>query len=92
MKHQKVAKVGVKKYPGFLYYVDRDGDVSQRNLALGDMKKIAKVGISQEPGYKYFIDEEGDISRYKEIMESSAEQACDCSICKKRGIGLLSDL
>ena len=32
---EKVAKVGVKKESGYLYYVDNDGDVSRAKMARG---------------------------------------------------------
>jgi uncharacterized protein YcgL (UPF0745 family) len=67
---QKVAKVGVKKEDGYLYYVDKDGDISRVKMARGRKKggkpqKVAKVGVKKEDGYLYFVDKDGDISRAK---------------------------
>ena len=69
---EKVAKVGAKKEGGWLYFVDRDGDVSRVQMARGGGKatskrkeKVAKAGIKKESGYLYFIDKNGDISRAK---------------------------
>ena len=64
---QKVAKVGVKKEKGYLYFVDKHGDVSCAKMARGNKKggnrkKVAKVGIKKQAGYLYFIDKQGDIS------------------------------
>jgi hypothetical protein len=66
---KKVAKVGVKKQKGFLYFVDKNGDVSRAIMARGGKKKggkkvekVAKVGVKKEDGYLYFIDKQGDIS------------------------------
>ena len=36
---QKVAKVGVKKEPGYLYFVDKQGDISRAKMARGSTKK-----------------------------------------------------
>lgn len=36
---QKVAKVGVKKESGYLYFVDKDGDISRAKMARGGKKK-----------------------------------------------------
>ena len=36
---QKVAKVGVKKEAGYLYFVDRQGDISRAKMARGGKKK-----------------------------------------------------
>ncbi|MBR9677112.1 hypothetical protein GOV04_03155 [Candidatus Woesearchaeota archaeon] len=67
---EKVAKVGVKKEGGYLYFVDKQGDVSRAVMARGGRKKgatqvekVAKAGVKKEGGYLYFVDKEGDISR-----------------------------
>jgi len=64
---KKVAKVGVKKEKGYLYFVDKNGDVGRAKMARGGKKggkreKVAKVGIDKESGYLYFVDKQGDIS------------------------------
>ncbi len=64
---QKVAKVGVKRQKGFLYFIDKAGDVSCAVMARGNKKggkpkKVAKVGIDKKDGYLYFLDKQGDIS------------------------------
>jgi len=41
---EKVAKVGVKKVPGYLYFVDKDGDISRAKMARGVARKKAKKG------------------------------------------------
>jgi len=63
-------KLGIKRQPGYLYYIDKDGDVSCAKMARGKKKggspkKVAKCGIKKEEGYLYFIDKQGDISRAK---------------------------
>ena len=72
MAVKKVAKVGVKKEKGYLYFVDKQGDISAAKMARGDKKggsakKVAKVGIKREEGYLYFIDKQGDISAAKMV-------------------------
>jgi hypothetical protein len=69
---EKVAKVGVKKVGGFLYFVDKKGDVSRARMARGRKKgfagkveKVAKVGVKKAKGYLYFVDKHGDVSRAK---------------------------
>ncbi len=69
---EKVAKVGVKKAKGYLYFVDKRGDVSRAKMARGKKKggspeKIAKVGVKKKKGYLYFIDKKGDISCAKMV-------------------------
>ena len=69
---QKVAKVGVKKEKGYLYYLDKNGDVSRAKMVRGGgqhkkakPEKVAKAGVKREEGYLYFIDKQGDVSRAK---------------------------
>ena len=69
---EKVAKVGVKKEGGYLYFVDKSGDVSRAKMARGGRKKgststekVAKAGVKKESGYLYFVDKSGDVSRAK---------------------------
>jgi len=69
---QKVAKVGVKKQKGYLYFVDKRGDVSCAKMSRGSKKggspkKVAKVGIKKKDGYLYFVDKRGDISCAKMV-------------------------
>ncbi len=69
---EKVAKVGVKKGAGYLYFIDKAGDVSRAKMARGRKKgkagkpeKVAKVGVKKQSGYLYFLDKAGDVSRAK---------------------------
>ncbi len=64
---EKVAKVGVKKEKGYLYFVDKRGNVARAKMARGGKKGgkvqvVAKVGCKKKSGYLYFIDKKGDIS------------------------------
>jgi len=64
---EKVAKVGIKREKGYLYYVDKQGDVSSAKMARGGKKggspkKVAKCGIKRKEGYLYFVDKQGDVS------------------------------
>ncbi len=72
MAQQKVAKLGVKRESGFLYYIDTDGDVARAPMARTGTKggkkkpeKVAKAGVKREKGYMYFLDKDGDASRAK---------------------------
>ncbi|MFA5062676.1 MAG: hypothetical protein WC578_01200 [Candidatus Omnitrophota bacterium] len=64
---EKIAKLGVKRQKGFLYYIDKQGDVSCAKMARGSKKggspkKVAKCGIKRKEGYLYFLDKQGDVS------------------------------
>lgn len=65
---EKVAKVGIKRKKGYLYYVDKRGNVVETKMARGRAKGgggkvIAKPGVKKAKGYLYFIDKKGDVSR-----------------------------
>ena len=68
---EKVAKAGVRKESGYLYFVDKSGDVSRARMArgrkgrAGKPEKVARVGVRKEKGYLYFVDGKGDVSRAK---------------------------
>ncbi|NHZ85821.1 MAG: hypothetical protein GWP19_08060 [Planctomycetia bacterium] len=67
---EKVKTCGVTKESGFLYYLDKQGDVSRSKMARagkggGNAEKVATVGVTRESGYLYFIDKDGDVSRAK---------------------------
>lgn len=67
---QKVAKAGIKREKGYLYYLDKQGDVSMAKMARAGSKggkptKLVKLGIKREKGYLYFIDKQGDVSMAK---------------------------
>ena len=64
---QKVVKLGVKRQKGFLYFIDKQGDVSCAVMARGKKKggkpkKVAKAGIEKKSGFLYFLDKQGDIA------------------------------
>lgn len=64
---QKVAKLGVKREKGYLYFIDKAGDVSCALMARGKKKggkpkKVAKAGIEKKDGYLYFLDKQGDVA------------------------------
>jgi len=67
-----VAKTGVKKVAGFLYFVDKNGDVSRAAMSRAGRKKgkakkevVAKVGVKKVAGHLYFIDCKGNVCRAK---------------------------
>ncbi len=67
---EKVAKVGLKKEAGYLYFIDKDGDIGRVLMARGrkgrgKAEKAAKAGVQKEKGYLYFVDKDGDVSKAK---------------------------
>ena len=70
---EKVAKVGVKRQEGYLYFLDKKGNVSRAKMARGKKKGkskvevVAKVGVKKKSGYLYFVDKQGDVSMAKMV-------------------------
>ena len=69
---EKVMKVGIKRKKGYLYFIDKKGDVSCAKMARGKSKgghtqKVAKCDIKKKAGYLYFIDKKGDVSCAKMV-------------------------
>jgi len=69
---EKVHKAAIKREDGFLYYIDKDGDIARAKMARGGKKggkpsKVLKVGLKKEKGYLYFVDKKGDVSRAKMV-------------------------
>lgn len=68
----KIAKTGITRERGWLYYLDKNGDVSRTKMARGGARaakskpqRIAKVGVKRENGFLYFVDKDGDVAKAK---------------------------
>ena len=70
---EKVTKVGIKREKGYLYFLDKKGNVARAKMARGKKRSggsvqvVAKVGVKKKPGYLYFIDKSGDVSMAKMV-------------------------
>ena len=68
---QKVAKVGIKREKGYLYFLDKKGNVARDQMARAGKKTskkqdvVAKVGIKRKSGFLYFIDKKGNVCEAK---------------------------
>jgi len=67
---EKVLKSGVKKEKGYLYYLDKKGNVARSKMARGGEKGggatvISQTNVKRDAGYLYFIDKDGDVARAK---------------------------
>jgi hypothetical protein len=65
-----IAKTGVKKAAGYLYFIDKSGNVarapmSRAGRSKGKAKKevVAKAGVKKEAGYLYFVDKNGNVCK-----------------------------
>ncbi len=76
---EKIQKAGIKREKGYLYYLDKQGDVSAAKMARGGKKggapkKVLKLGIKRKEGYLYFIDKQGDVSAAKMARPGSKKK------------------
>ena len=67
---EKVKSTNVTKAKGYLYYLDKNGDVSRSKMARGadkggNAEVVEKCGVQRESGWLYFIDKDGDVSKAK---------------------------
>ena len=68
---RKEVRLGLPREPGFVYFVDPDGDVARAALGatrLGVPRKVARLGVARDPAYLYFIDADGDVARVKRAI------------------------
>jgi len=70
---EKVAKAGVKREEGYLYFVDKNGNIARAKMSRGKKKGrakqevVAKTNVQKQSGYLYFVDKAGDVSRAKMV-------------------------
>ncbi len=67
----KVKKLNLKKESGWLYYLDKQGNIARSKMARGHKSSslkpqvVEKIGVKREPGFLYFVDKDGDLSKAK---------------------------
>ena len=71
---EKVVKLGVKREPGYLYFL-RGTNVYKTAMkraggptAVGKAEPVISGGFQREEGYLYFLDADGDISRARRAV------------------------
>ena len=63
-----VVKVGIKREDGWLYYIDKKGNVSRVNMKRKGKpykkktETLAKTAIKREKGFLYYLDKKGNVS------------------------------
>lgn len=66
-----VCKCGIKRAPGYLYFVNKDGNCARVAMARAGKKSSKKqevlhrCGIKRKAGYLYFIDKKGNAAMAK---------------------------
>ena len=62
-----IADVTYEREGGYLYFIDKDGDLSRTRRSTGHyrerhpIEKVAKLGIQKKPGYWYYPDCAGHV-------------------------------
>jgi len=68
---EKIMKIGIKREPGYLYFLNKQGFAARTKMARagvktpGGIEKLSSESVKKEKGYLYFIDKQGDIARAK---------------------------
>ena len=66
-----VCKCGVKRQPGYLYFVNKDGNCARVQMARAGKKTSKKqevlhhCGLKRKAGYLYFVDKKGNVAMTK---------------------------
>jgi len=68
---EKVAKAGATRENGWLYYIDKNGNIARSRMVRGGQKKkpgdkaevVAKTGVTRDNNFIYFMDADGDVAR-----------------------------
>jgi hypothetical protein len=89
---EKIAKIGVKREPGYLYFL-RESEVWKTPMkraggpsAAGKAEKVAAGNFKREEGYLYFLDANGDVARAKRAIggkKKTAKKAAPKKAAKK---------
>ena len=76
-KKEKILKIGIKRRKNHLYFIDKDGNVSEVAMRRGDknnknsqIRVVYKSNIIKESRYLYFLDADGDIGRVESTRGS----------------------
>lgn len=66
-----VCKCGIKRQPGYLYFVDKRGNCSRVNMKRPGkpyrkkLEVMHKCGIKRKTGYLYYVDKRGNVCEAK---------------------------
>lgn len=75
-----LAKTGIKRESGWLYFVDKAGNAARVRMARKGEKTnkkqevLSKTGVKREKGFLYFIDKAGNVARAKMARGGAAKK------------------
>jgi hypothetical protein len=64
-------KCGIKRQPGYLYFINKQGNAARVQMARKGKKTstkqetLCKCGIKRQKGYLYFVNKQGNAARAK---------------------------
>lgn len=64
----RLSKERIKREKGYLYFIDKAGDISRVKMKRSGKKykakreKVLKVGIKKKPGMLYYVDKMGYVA------------------------------
>ena len=70
-----IAKTGIKREKGCLYFITKSGDVAQVQMKQCEEKRkkkwiiIKKMGIKKKKGRLYYVDKKGNIGETSLVIE-----------------------
>lgn len=81
---EKVLKLSLKREEGWLYYVDKKGNVARKPMMRGfgsydrsSSEVLNKAEIHREQGWLYYVDEDGDVARVQMVGAATAARVDD---------------
>ena len=66
-----LCRCGIRREPGYLYFVDKNGNAARVKMARRGQKSDKKqevlhqCGVRREKGFLYFVDKSGNVARAK---------------------------
>lgn len=60
-----VKVLNVKRMPGYLYFINTDGDVARVKKGSKNKSVVKKTTVKREKGYLYYLNKDGNIARSK---------------------------
>ena len=66
-----ISKAGVKREKGYLYFLDKKGNVAKVQMKRAGKKTskkqivVAKTGVKRKTGFLYYIDKKGNVCEAK---------------------------
>lgn len=68
MAGMKIANLGITREQGFLYFINKVGDVCKVKMVQsgrGRPEIVERVGVTRKPGRLYYVDKDGDVCEVK---------------------------